>query len=114
MCLDWALGEGCRRLTQRLHFHPDVCVEIVKEDTARLWFEGDSAVMLMRFVGKGSFSREQGWYCPRFGVRVANQVVRWETECELPNGCGWILSYERESVEESDHEIHEEHENRSR
>ena len=47
----------------------------------------------LRPLARGELSLLQGWYCPEFGVRYANPVVRWTAVMPLLAACGWSLAW---------------------
>ncbi len=91
ICVDTARGKGNRRITQRLHFHPDVAVEQVAADKFSLSL--GRIVVELGVFGLEDARVEQGWYCPRFGVRQAAPVVTWSAMRDLSATCGWVLQW---------------------
>lgn len=90
-CIDWAEGTERHELTNRLHLHPDVAVELVKNNEVHL----NAAGLLLRlyYLLPGEISVAKGWYCPEFGRRVGNSVIQWTSVTELPSVCGWYLAW---------------------
>ncbi len=92
ICADWAEGSGTHRLTSWLHLHPDAVVETL--DVARVRVAFDGRTVEFRPLVPGELSVLAGWYCPEFGVRVPNPVLRWTAVCPLPALCGWSLAWQ--------------------
>jgi len=90
LILDWAAGRGLHTLTNRLHLHPDVVVTQETECTVRLEREG--VVRWLTGIGAAELSLAQGWYCPRFGVRVPNPVIELRSHSGLPAALGWQIA----------------------
>ncbi len=91
ICTDLAEGSGTHRLTNWLHLHPDAQVEIVDATWARVVFHG--YIVQLRPLAPGELTRLEGWYCPAFGVREPNAVLRWTAVRPLPALCGWSLGW---------------------
>ena len=88
-CVDWAHGKGTRRLTQRLHLHPQVRASLVSPEEIELCC-GD-AVLRLHFLAPGEITIDRAWYCPEFGVKIESPVVRWTAKSPLPAVTGWCL-----------------------
>ncbi|NQT13204.1 MAG: alginate lyase family protein [Planctomycetes bacterium] len=91
LCVDWAEGTGVHRLTNWLHFHPDAEVEMIDTDHVRIEWHGRTVTL--RWLASGELALLGGWYCPRFGVRHRNPVLRWTAEVPLPAVCGYSLAW---------------------
>jgi uncharacterized heparinase superfamily protein len=89
-CIDWAQGDGQHRLTSRLHFHPEVAVELAG-DEVRLQLGGRQ--LRLRWLTAGHVTLEEGWYSPQLGQRQQAPVLRWETSGRMPLACGWCLTW---------------------
>ena len=87
LVVDWAEGQGTHRLTNRLHFHPEVVVEPDGDDRWRLCL-GDETRYLWP-LAEGEVALHAGWYCPRLGCRLACSVLSWTARESLPMACGW-------------------------
>jgi len=87
LILDWAAGRGIHTLTNRLHLHPDVVV--TQETTSAVRLEREGVTRWLTGIGDGELSIAQGWYCPRFGVRVPNPVIELRGRGGLPAALGW-------------------------
>jgi len=82
-------GVGAHRVESLIHLHPDVSVQ-----------EWDDYIMLSkndvtcRLESKASGMRiESGWYCPKFGTRLSNEVIVLEGDNHLPVHLSYTLSY---------------------
>ena len=91
LCIDWAEGTGKHKLSNRLHFHPDIHVEQVAAD--QLLVQTASVPMDLRFLAPGRVTVTTGWYCPEFGVRKQGPVVEWTATARLPVATGWCLTW---------------------
>jgi hypothetical protein len=91
ICVDRAQGSGTHRLTSWLHLHPDVQIESLAADRIRIALQG--RVVEVRSLAPGELSLMEGWYCPEFGVRRPNPVLRWTARQRLPAACGWSLAW---------------------
>jgi len=81
-----------------LHFHPAVTVHLTNSQTYKL-------TLAERIIGHISYehwqeaSLSQGWYCPEFGKREPNTLLRIATIAQLPfTGCITINLDEAPSV----------------
>ncbi len=95
LVVDWAEGQGTHRLTNRLHFHPEVVVEPNGDDRWRLRL-GDETRYLWP-LAKGEVTLQSGWYCPRLGCRLACSVLLWTAREPLPMSCGWQFDQSADS-----------------
>lgn len=89
LSVDWATGRGRHRLTNYLHVHPDVAVELADAENVRLTVAG--AAYRLKFLVPGDVALAEGWYCPEFGLRLPATVIRWETTTILPALSAWML-----------------------
>ncbi len=92
LCVDWARGVGCHRLTSWLHFHPEVVVRPLSGDTLEVELAGRR--LQLHWLVPGDASIEEGWYCPELGKRQTAPVVRWQAIVPLPAVCGWYLTWD--------------------
>jgi hypothetical protein len=90
LIVDWASGAGTHTLVNRLHLHPDVAVRSVRADCVELGL--DEQRLYVTGFGPGELRINEGWYCPEFGVRIANRVLEWHYTGSLPAAVGWIVS----------------------
>ncbi|HMB93909.1 MAG TPA: alginate lyase family protein [Rhodothermales bacterium] len=82
-------GCGWHRIESRLHFHPEVEVE---EEGGSIQLRRCAATCTLD-VGTLNLRWEQGWYCPRFGVRSRNRVAVIGGEMHLPARLMYTLCY---------------------
>ncbi|MBL8849107.1 MAG: alginate lyase family protein [Planctomycetaceae bacterium] len=87
---DWAVGSGSHTLVNRLHLHPEI--RVTRHDAKTLQLDRDGICRWLTAVGNGDLSLSEGWYCPEFGVRIANRVVEFRTQSALPAALGWVLT----------------------
>ena len=92
--VDLLEGSGEHRVESRLHFHPQIKVEPVKDEFANLDvpdtvhaqaqidFSGHRTCLLG--PGAAAFSMEESWYSPEFGRRLKNKVASWTWRGRLP------------------------------
>jgi len=85
--LDTVTGNGTHDIEVFLHFHPAVTVHLINAQTYRL-------TLAKRIIGCISYkywqeaSLSQGWYCPEFGKREPNTLLRLVATVQLPfTGC---------------------------
>jgi len=85
--LDTVSGNGTHVIEAFLHFHPAVTVHRISPQAYRL-------ILAERVMGCISYkhwqeaSLSQGWYCPEFGKRQSNTVLRLVATAQLPfTGC---------------------------
>jgi uncharacterized heparinase superfamily protein len=87
MLLDTISGNGTHIIEAFLHFHPAVTVHVISPQAYRLTL----AERLIGYVSYRSWqeaSLAQGWYCPEFGKREPNTVLRLAAMVCLPfTGC---------------------------
>jgi uncharacterized heparinase superfamily protein len=96
--LDAVTGNGTHIIEAFLHFHPAVTVHLTSAQTSRL-------TLAERIIGHISYEHwqeaglSQGWYCPEFGKREPNTVLRLAATTQLPfTGCVMINLDEASSV----------------
>ncbi|GIV57690.1 MAG: hypothetical protein KatS3mg042_0603 [Rhodothermaceae bacterium] len=81
-------GRGRHRVESRLHFHPEVAVEAGEA----VVFERNEAVGKID-VNRGHIRWEEGWYCPRFGVRERNPVMVLAADAGWPAVIAYQIHY---------------------
>lgn len=91
LCVDWARGNGRHRLTSWLHFHPEV--NVWKLDDNTLQWELAERRFQLHWLVPGDLRIEEGWYCPSLGKKHKAPVARWEAVLPLPASCGWCLTW---------------------
>jgi hypothetical protein len=82
-------GEGRHRVESRIHLHPAVTVE---EEDSRLVLRRDGLTGVLTVL-QGGLTWETGWYCPRFGVRLANRVAVLGGPAPLPATLSYTAQY---------------------
>lgn len=86
---DLVTGRGAHRLESRVHLHPDVQVQ---QTTRGIQLTRDG-VMCSVEADDVPIQVEDGWYCPRFGVRECNTVLVLRWEGTLPGRITYCLQY---------------------
>ena len=69
---DEITGSGSHLVESFIHLHPDV--EINKDEDYLVLARENVALKLS--IVNSQFSIESGWYCPEFGKRIQNRVIR--------------------------------------
>jgi uncharacterized heparinase superfamily protein len=95
--VDWALGGGRHVLSNRLHLHPDVRVELIAPHVART--RHGAATVVIAALGSHPLRLESGWYCPRLGEAQPATVLVCTREAALPAIGGWSLSWGESPVD---------------
>jgi hypothetical protein len=91
LLLDTVTGTGTHTIEAFLHFHPTVTVHLTSAQTYRL-------TLAERIIGHISYehwqeaSLSQGWYCPEFGKREPNTLLRLAATTPLPFTAGIMLN----------------------
>jgi hypothetical protein len=85
--LDTVTGNSTQVIEAFLHFHPAITVQVSSPQAYRL-------TLAARLIGCISYqhwkeaSLSQGWYCPEFGTREPNTILRLAAMVSLPfTGC---------------------------
>ena len=86
---DEIVGRGQHCVESRVHLHPDVRVQ--REGQVVYLGRGENRCRVE--VEAGELRREQGWYCPRFGIRHRVCVLVVEGEGRCPLRCRYQLLY---------------------
>jgi uncharacterized heparinase superfamily protein len=86
---DLVTGRGVHRLESRVHLHPDVQVQ---QTTRGIQLTRDG-VMCGVEADDVPIQVEDGWYCPRFGVREHNTVLVLRWKGTLPGRIIYCLQY---------------------
>ncbi|MCA9135473.1 MAG: heparinase II/III-family protein [Planctomycetales bacterium] len=89
--IDWFVGDRGRPLaTSRLHWHPDWQLEVTdSEESATAWLTDnpEKRCRITRLNLTGKLGLHDGYYCPCFGEKVANQVL---VNQDRFTGKGWL------------------------
>jgi len=59
----------------RIHLHPD-CT-LVRQDGNSVEMNSPAGPFSVRFAGPGTLQVEESFYCPEFGLRLANKALAW-------------------------------------
>jgi uncharacterized heparinase superfamily protein len=86
---DEIVGRGRHCVESRIHLHPDVHVQ--EDGQAVSLARGENRCRVE--VGAGTLRHEEGWYCPRFGIRHRVCVLVVEEEGQCPLRCSYQLQY---------------------
>ncbi len=87
---DTVTGAGQHRVESFLHLHPAVAVKQVTERELYLTAPGD--VVLRLVVGPaGTLQQATGYYCPRFGERLASGALVLEHTGALPVELSYVF-----------------------
>ena len=92
LSVDWAEGKRRHELSNWLHLHPGVSVQVESDNELRLSIKG--TVLRLRYLTPGRINVTTGWYCPEFGRRLECPVVQWTREGVLPSISGWYLTWD--------------------
>lgn len=82
-------GRGTHRIESRVHLHPEVTV--VEEAEGVVLSRGRAGCRLR--TDAAPITWEEGWYCPRFGVRRRNKVLVLGGSCSLPARFSYQVQY---------------------
>ena len=85
---DQVTGAGRHRVESRIHFHPEVSIEEGEHIVIRR-----ESVSCQLHIDSGTLRWEDGWYCPRFGVRHRNRVAVIESNGKLPKRLAYRFHY---------------------
>ena len=80
---DTVAGSGNHRVESFLHLHPAVRCEPESARVFRLTAPG-GVVLRLSFGPAGTLKRDSGYYCPRFGERLASGALVLEHAGALP------------------------------
>jgi len=69
---DEITGTGSHLVESFIHLHPDV---LIKENDDYLVLSSDN-ISIKLSIFNSKFLIEEGWYCPEFGKRLKNKVIR--------------------------------------
>ena len=87
MLLDTVTGTGTHVIEAFLHVHPAVTVQVISPQACRLTL-AECLIGGISYKHWQEASLSQGWYCPEFGRREPNTVLRLAATIQLPfTGC---------------------------
>lgn len=72
-----------RTIRNHLHFHPDITLKPVRENTFQI-VRGDLLIGNLTVDAEVSCSLGTSWYCPEFGLKFKNVMLVMEKVAELP------------------------------
>ena len=75
-------GRGGHRVETFIHLHPDVDARQVGSKISI--GHGGLTVAEIQVLDASEFALETGWYCPKFGARHVNTVIRLSSSGPLP------------------------------
>ncbi len=79
---DEVSGEGEHSVNNFIHIHPDV--DCIEDNGEYFLMKDDYKLAKITFSGAAKVSLEEGWYCPEFGVKQKNSVLRLVSKGSLP------------------------------
>jgi uncharacterized heparinase superfamily protein len=86
---DTVAGRGKHLVESMLHLHPSI---VVHREGNSLKLKNGSVDCLFQ-AEDGDVAIENGWYCPRFGVKEGNSVIAIRAETNLPVKLAYSLTY---------------------
>jgi uncharacterized heparinase superfamily protein len=86
---DRVTGRGTHCVESRVHLHPEV--DILRDGHAFYLSHGDTECRVR--VEHGDVNQGRGWYCPQFGVRYRNPVLRVSKTAPLPVRLAYTIAY---------------------
>jgi len=92
ICLieDRVEGKGHHEIESRLHIHPSLSVDFT--DGVANILDDDEVLVTVSLNGKGEILKNQGWYCPEFGIKKPCVVLTSiHKNASLPFEGGWNL-----------------------
>ena len=88
---DRVAGRGSHDVETRLHINPELMVEMV-EGRALVRDSGELLAAISPY-GCGRMEKEEGWYCPEFGIRLPCAVLTMKmAKVPLPYFGGWKIA----------------------
>jgi hypothetical protein len=91
--IDRLTGGGHHGAESYVHFHPAVTLQPVKSGEIDVLY-ADLVIATLRIPPDQKFLVEAGWYCPEFGVRLANQVLVVRTMGKMPLALQYVFSFD--------------------
>ena len=79
---DQITGEGVHTVSNFIHIHPDV--DCVIENDVYFLLRDANKLAKITFSDTVNISLEDGWYCPEFGIKRKNTVLRLSNNGRLP------------------------------
>src|SRR5262249_46110707 len=78
---DTITGRNRHHVESRIHLHPEVKINVQGN---RVLLERNDTHCVIEFAEQQHLRVEAGWYCPEFGMKLANQVLVFGAEEPLP------------------------------
>jgi len=88
--VDTFSGKGDHRVETFVHLHPDLEARRVGS-TISLALPSGNVVSNVEVLGPSEIALEKGWYCPEFGTRHENIVIRLSLSGPLPLSLGYRI-----------------------
>ena len=88
--VDTFSGKGNHRLESFVHLHPDLNVRCVGSIIS-LTLSSNRVVAEIEVLNASEIALEKGWYCPEFGTRRENTVIRLSSSGPLPQSLGYRI-----------------------
>lgn len=86
---DQVEGLGTHRIESRIHLHPEV---VVSQQGSEVCLQHKGAACRLA-IDQGPLKWEEGWYCPRFGVREKQKVAVLGGDSPLPVELSYQIYY---------------------
>lgn len=64
-----------QNVISRLHLHPDCVIEELKDNDNTAWITYPAGKFKITFDGNGRLLPEDSYYCPEFGIKIANKTL---------------------------------------
>jgi uncharacterized heparinase superfamily protein len=88
--VDTFSGRGDHQVESFVHLHPDLEARRVGS-TISLALSASGVVSEIEVLNASEISLEKGWYCPEFGTRHENIVIRLSSSGPLPLSLGYRI-----------------------
>ena len=88
--VDTFSGKGNHQVDSFIHLHPDLNAHC-DGSIISLAFAPDHVVSQIEVQGASEIALEKGWYCPEFGKRQENVVIRLSSSGVLPQSLGYRI-----------------------
>ena len=87
---DWVRGKGNRVLENFIHLHPDAVITEVDENCLQIYFSTGLTCMVSFYEG-ASYSLEESYYCPKFGIAIRNTCIVVHKKAALPTRLSYVI-----------------------
>ena len=95
--VDTFSGKGDHRVESFVHLHPDLNARCVGSIIS-LTLSSSRVVAEIEVLNASEIALEKGWYCPEFGMRLENTVIRLSSSGPLPQSLGYRIAKGRVSL----------------